>query len=175
MLGYGESVGRACEQAQCRQTTEPSAQQYAFDASNRIFEKQQNAIENEIIRAREDGQREGREQEYQVLQAERKQWQLMIESMQQQILLLRAMTPLIIYPCPDPAVEEENKQLQFTVDSLQLRNDIQYRMITDLQERNDWQARTLETNASALLKLQQEFDAYRILAQTTVGNFLRGY
>lgn len=52
---------------QCQQvcdspdTTLPGAQEYAFDASNRIFERQQEAIEQEIIRAREMGQRDERE------------------------------------------------------------------------------------------------------------------
>jgi flagellar biosynthesis/type III secretory pathway protein FliH len=36
-----------------------TAQQYAFDATTRVFEAQQNAIEQEVIRARETGYNEG--------------------------------------------------------------------------------------------------------------------
>ena len=72
MLGYGERVGGYDENTQCAQQAQcspgrpeaPGAQEYAFDASVRIFDTQQNAIENEIIRAREDGHMRGYKEGY---------------------------------------------------------------------------------------------------------------
>lgn len=64
--GYGgEDCGQTCNQG-CyvgnnTPAPPPGAVEYAFDASNRIFERQQEAIEQEIIRAREMGQRDERE------------------------------------------------------------------------------------------------------------------
>lgn len=149
--------------------TPTGAMEYAFDASMRVFERQQEVIENEIIKARETGQREGREQQQRANAAYTDHLLKTVQRLQASLDEQRAILtrPLVI----QTASSVELQRLREENAAVHKRNQNQYDMITelekqvaDLQERNAWQADRLVEGSKANERLQKELreeeDAY---------------
>lgn len=124
------------EQA-CETFTRPAgAQEYAFDASNRIFETQQNAIEHEIIRARELGQREGCEKASWQYEKELSQLRAIVRNYQAHIACMTQ--PKILYVGFTQAdIDTAVARATYGVHELRECYDRQIDTIAELQQTRD--------------------------------------
>lgn len=152
MLGYGETLGGPEQAPQVKHSNpvyylgemlsnekQPSAQTSAFDATVRIFEKQQNAIENELIWAREEGYRIGFDEARKLNRAVENQFNAIIENLRQQTVMLRNMqAPIYVLEQDSSKVLQLNamiKSLQNTLEETRERNERQAETIGKFQDR----------------------------------------
>jgi HPt (histidine-containing phosphotransfer) domain-containing protein len=117
------STGPQCEQA-C--PAPMGAQEYATDARLRVYGLCDDAIENEIIKARELGQREGQAEEALRNRDYRRMMEQTVTTLQRELAVLPR--PLIIMG------SDTIKQLEAENTSLWQRNENQYDLITKLEE-----------------------------------------
>jgi HPt (histidine-containing phosphotransfer) domain-containing protein len=141
------STGPQCEQA-C--PAPMGAQEYATDARLRVYGLCDDAIENEIIKARELGQREGQAEEALRNRDYRRMMEQTVTTLQRELAVLPR--PLIIMG------SDTIKQLEVDNTSLWQRNANQYDQITELEDRNAWQKDQLNLLTDRVIEAQKELN-----------------